>query len=515
MHLTSGLHRSVQKHPDKTATVTGDRRQTFGQLAQCVAQTAGALRALGLRPGERLSVLAHNSDRMMALLLAGWWAGLVVNPVNTRWTPAEVAYALRDCAASALAVDDALLPVAQQLDALPDLRCKLYLGDAAVPAGFQNLLALVQAAPAVEDVRSPPDALAAIVYTGGTTGFPKGVMLSHANFWASLVGRMAEIPNPPHFVTLLTSPMFHVAGLGRMLGQTMVGGTCVTVPAFQPRGVVDTMAREGVSDLVIVPSMLQMLLDTEGFNPTQLPKLERILWGAAPITLPLLERGLAAFPQVQFVHAYGMTETAASVSVLHIPRDPVFLASQRIRSAGQAGLSSEIRIADADGREVPPGTPGEILIRGPMVMQGYWGRPEETAQALHGGWLHTGDGGTMDEGGFLYVIDRIKDMVITGGENVYPAEVESTLASHPAVAMCAVIGVPHEKWGEAVHAVVVLKPGMQASAEALSAHCHARISGYKCPKSYTFTDRLPLTAAGKVQKTELRKTALAFAGGQA
>jgi len=513
MHLTSGLHRSVQKHPNKTATVTGERRQTFRQLAQRVARTAGALQALGLRPGERLSVLAQNSDRMMELLLAGWWAGLVVNPVNTRWTRAEVAYALRDCGASALAVDEAMLPVAQGLDALPDLRCQLFMADtvpdkrAAIPAGFADLEALAQAAAPVDDVRSPTDALAAIVYTGGTTGFPKGVMLSHGNFWASLVGRMAEIPNPPHYVTLLTSPMFHVAGLGRMLGQTIVGGTCVTVPAFQPRLVVDTMAREGVSDLVIVPSMLQMLLDTEGFNPSQLPQLERILWGAAPITLPLLERGLAAFPQVQFVHAYGMTETAASVSVLHIARDAAFLGSPRIRSAGQAGLSSEIRIADADGQELPPGTPGEILIRGPMVMQGYWGRPEETAKALHGGWLHTGDGGTMDEGGFLYVIDRIKDMVITGGENVYPAEVENALCSHPAVAACAVIGLPHDKWGEAVHAIVVLKSGLQASADELAAHCRERISGYKCPKSYEFRDQLPLTAAGKVQKTELRKTA--------
>ena len=512
MHLTSGLHRSVQKHPDKTATVTGQRRQTFRQLAQRVAQTAGALQALGLQPGDRLSVLAQNSDRMMTLLLAGWWAGLVVNPVNTRWTSAEVAYALRDCAASALAVDDALISVAQAMDALPDLRCKLFMGDTAhgtevaTPAGYQNLEALVQAATAVEDVRSPTDALAAIVYTGGTTGFPKGVMLSHGNFWASLVGRMAEIPNPPHYVTLLTSPLFHVAGLGRMLGQTLVGGTCVTVPVFQPRLVVETMAREGVSDLVIVPSMLQMLLNTEGFSPQHLPRLERILWGAAPITLPLLERGLAAFPQVQFVHAYGMTETAASVSVLQIARDPAFLASQRIRSAGMAGLSSEIRIADALGQEVMPGTPGEILIRGPMVMQGYWGRPEETAKTLQGGWLHTGDVGTMDEGGFLYVVDRIKDMVITGGENVYPAEVENALSSHPAVAACAVIGVPHEKWGELVHAVVVLQPGAQASDSELSAHCHKRISGFKCPKTYEFRAQLPLTAAGKVLKTELRQS---------
>jgi long-chain acyl-CoA synthetase len=318
---------------------------------------------------------------------------------------------------------------------------------------------------------------------------------------------MAEVLNPPHYVTLLTSPMFHVAGLGRMLGQTIVGGTCVTVPAFQPQPVVEIMAREGVNDLVIVPSMLQMLLDTPGFDPQSLPKLERILWGAAPITLPLLRRALQAFPEVDFIHVYGMTETSAAVSTLPISRDPAFLDNERIRSAGQAGVSAEIRIADSEGNELPAGTHGEILVRGPAVMQGYWGREEDTRKALAGGWLHTGDGGVMDAHGYLYVIDRIKDMVITGGENVYPAEVESTLTSHPAVSMCAVIGVPHEKWGEAVHAVVVLKPGAQVSAEELSAHCHALISGFKCPKSYAFANKLPLTAAGKVQKTELRKTA--------
>ena len=508
MYLTAGLHRSMQRHPDKIATVTGSRRQTYRQLVDRVARTASALRALGLQPGERLSALALNSDRMIELLLAGAWAGLVINPINTRWTPAEVAYALNDCGASALAVDDGLMATAQTLtDALPALRLRMYMGENQVPAGYLPLEAQLAAAVPMDDVRSAPDTLAAIVYTGGTTGFPKGVMLSHGNLWAALVGRMAEVSSPPHYVTLLTSPMFHVAGLGRMLGQMVVGGTCVTVPAFAPQPVVEIMAREGVNDLVIVPSMLQMLLDTPGFDPQGLPRLERIVWGAAPITLPLLRRALQAFPDVDFIHVYGMTETSAAVSTLPISRDPAFLSSERIRSAGQAGVSAEIRIADAEGKELPAGTHGEILVRGPAVMQGYWGREEDTRKALAGGWLHTGDGGTMDAHGYLYVIDRIKDMVITGGENVYPAEVESTLTSHPAVSMCAVIGVPHEKWGEAVHAIVVLKPGAQASAEAISAHCHERISGYKCPKSYEFRDKLPLTAAGKVQKTELRKTA--------
>ncbi len=510
MYLTAGLHRSMQRHPDKIATVTGTRRQTYRQLVDRVARTASALRAQGLQPGERLSVLAQNSDRMIELLLAGAWAGLVITPINTRWTAAEVAYALNDCGASALAVDDSLMATAQAItEALPALRQRFYIGEIQAPAGYLPLEAQLATALPLEDVRSTPDTLAAIVYTGGTTGFPKGVMLSHGNLWASLVGRMAEVPNPPHYVTLLTSPMFHVAGLGRMLGQTVVGGTCVTISAFQPQQVVQIMAREGVNDLVIVPSMLQMLLETPGFDPHALPCLERILWGAAPITLPLLRRALQAFPQVDFIHVYGMTETSAAVSALPISREPSFLDSDRIRSAGQAGVSAEIRIADDQGHELPAGTPGEILVRGPAVMQGYWNRPEDSRKALAGGWLHTGDGGVMDEHGYLFVIDRIKDMVITGGENVYPAEVESAICSHPAVSMCAVIGVPHEKWGEAVHAIVVPKQGAQVSAEQLSAHCHERISGFKCPKSYEFRDKLPLTAAGKVQKTELRRSVAA------
>lgn len=507
MHLTAGLHRSLQKHPQKIATITGARRQSFAQLAARVARVAGALQALGLQAGERVSVLAENSDRYIEVLLGCWWAGLVPNPINTRWSATEVAYALNDCGARVLCVDPALLPVTQAMATPPaSLTYRIYLGEVDLPEGHLAYEAWLAAAPAVDDVRSDANSLAAIIYTGGTTGFPKGVMLSHANFWASLVGRMAETPNPPHFVTLLTSPLFHVAGLGRLLGQTIVGGTCVTVGSFNASVVTALMAQESVSDLVIVPSMLQMLLDTPGFNPQALPHLQRILWGAAPITVGLLTRAMAAFPEVEFIHAYGMTETAASVTSLRIQRDEAFLQSGRLRSAGQAGLSCEVRIADEQGQALPAGEVGEILVRGPVVMLGYWNRPEETAQAIRHGWLHTGDGGRVDEHGYVYVVDRIKDMVISGGENIYPAEIENVLSQHPGVASCAVIGVPHEKWGEAVHAVVVLRAGAAVSEAELMAHCRAHLSGFKCPKSIELRERLPLTAAGKVQKTLLRQT---------
>ena len=507
MYLTAGLHRSLQRHPDKIALVDGHCRLSFGQLHARVARLAAALQQLGVQPGDCIAVLAHNSARYVETTLAVWWCGATLNPVNTRWSLAEITYALNDCAARVLLVDDAFTALAH--DVVPQvasLCATVHLGHAPTPEGLHSYEALIDAATPVEDARPSADALAAILYTGGTTGFPKGVMLSHHNFWSSSVGRTAEVPNPSDFVTLLIAPLFHVAGLGRLIGQLIVGGTCVTLPAFRPDTVLHTIQEEGITDMVMVPSMVQMLLDTPTFGQHDLSSLRRILWGAAPMALPLLERALAALPHVEFIHAYGMTETAASVSVHRIGQAPEERRGECIRSAGRAGYATEIRVADPEGREVPIGDAGEILVRGPVVMVGYWGRPEETAQALHGGWLHTGDGGYMDAQGRLYVVDRLKDMIISGGENVYPAEVEEALGRHPAVATCAVIGVPSAKWGEAVHAVVVLREGAEATAEELRAHCRTRLGGYKCPESIEFRHSLPLSAAGKVLKSELRKS---------
>jgi long-chain acyl-CoA synthetase len=513
MYLTAGLHRSLQRHPDKIATVDGPRRQSFRVLAERVARLAGALARLGVGRGDRVALLALNGDRYIETALAVWWAGAVLNPVNTRWTPGEIAFALNDCGARVLFVDDALAPLTQGLARdVPTLQTTVHMGNtASLVHGLDYETLIAEAAP-VEDARCDTNELAAILYTGGTTGFPKGVMLSHANLWAALVGRMAEVPNPGHFITLLTAPMFHVAGLGRMLGQTIVGGTCVTFPSFNAEAVLSTIASEGITDVVVVPSMLQMLLDAPSFNQTDLGSLRRILWGAAPITVPLLERALQAFPGVEFIHVYGMTETAASVSAHCIGHSVEERNSGRIRSAGRAGFSTEIRIADDDGNELTRGTPGEILVRGPVVMMGYWNRPAETQQALRGGWLHTGDGGAMDDEGYLYVVDRLKDMIISGGENVYPAEVEEVLGRHPGVTASAVIGLPNDKWGEAVHAVVVLRPGAALTEQELIAHCRAWLGGYKCPKSIEFRTTLPLSAAGKVLKGELRNACSAKGG---
>lgn len=506
MYLTAGLHRALQRHPDKTALVDESRRLSFRELHARVARLAAGLQRLGVRPGDRVAVLALNRGRYVETALAVWWSGAVLNPVNTRWSEAEMVYALNDCAVRVLLIDDSFVSLGRELgQKVPSLATIVHLGQQPTPEGMQNYEVLITSSEPAEDVRCAAEELSAILYTGGTTGFPKGVMLSHGNLWSSMVGRMAEVPNPADFVTLLVAPLFHVAGLGRLVGQIVVGGTCVTLPAFQPEVVLRTIEQEGITDLVLVPSMIQMLVDDPAFGRHDLSSIRRILWGAAPMALPLLERALAAFPGIEFIHAYGMTETAASVSVNRIGSAPEDRRDTRIRSAGRAGYATEIRIADLEGEEVPYGTPGEIQVRGPVVMMGYWKRPEETAQALRDGWLRTGDGGQMDAEGYLYVVDRIKDMIISGGENVYPAEVEEALGRHPAVAVSAVIGIPDERWGEAVHAVVLLREGAQVSEEELRAHCRTRLGGYKCPKSIEFRVSLPLSAAGKVLKNELRK----------
>jgi long-chain acyl-CoA synthetase len=257
--------------------------------------------------------------------------------------------------------------------------------------------------------------------------------------------------------------------------------------------------------VVLVPSMLQALLDHPGFADYRLDGLRRITYGASPISPVLLERALAALPQVEFMHAYGLTETAATVCC-NGPANhgPAAWASGLVRSVGRAGYGTLVRIVDDEGHELPRGSVGEILVQGASVMRGYWNRPQETQQALRGGWLHTGDAAWMDETGHIYVVDRLKDMIISGGENVYAAEVEAVLVKHPAVAACAVIAVPSKEWGEAVHAVVVPRAGCAPGAEDLRSFCRAELAGYKLPRSVELRDALPLSAAGKVLKSELR-----------
>jgi acyl-CoA synthetase (AMP-forming)/AMP-acid ligase II len=502
--LTQGLHRAVQRRPDGVATICGDRVRTHAESIDRIARLAGGLRDLGLGDGGRVAVLSLNSDRYHEALAATLWAGGVVVPVNLRWSVAEIAESLVEVDARLLVVDDAFAgSVAGIRAAHPRLQHVLHAGDAPAPDGAVGLDELVARSAPVADADRGGDDLAAVFYTGGTTGRSKGVMLSHDNLMTSTLGTLGtESFISPDGVYLHAAPMFHIADLTAWLGQLVRGGTHVFIPAFEPVAVLTAIAEHGVTDVLLVPTMIQMLVDHPRTEDFDLTSLRRVLYGASPMSEGVLDRALKTLPDAAFTQFYGMTELSPLATGLGAAdhEDPV-----RRRSAGRALPHTEVRIVGPDDVELPRGEVGEIVVRGDNVMLGYWDRPAETAEALRGGWMHTGDGGYMDADGYVYIADRIKDMIISGGENVYSAEVESVLTQHPGVATCAVIGIPDEKWGERVHAVVVPAAGTTPTIGELRDFCADRIAGYKTPKSMELIDALPLSGAGKVLKVELRK----------
>jgi acyl-CoA synthetase (AMP-forming)/AMP-acid ligase II len=512
MYMTQGLHRTLQRRPRDEAVRYLGRSLNYAELAERVARLAGGLQALGVQPGERVAMLSLNSQRYIEYFMAVPWAGAVLNPVNYRWSPAEVCYSLDDSGTTVLIVDDTFKGIgASFLGEVRTLRHVIYAGDGELPPGMVSYEALIAGNEAIEDAHRHGDDLAGIFYTGGTTGFPKGVMLSHNNLCSAAAGTLNAGALGAGSRFLHVMPMFHLADFGVTLSQFTTGGVHVVVPGYDPRGMLEAISAERVTDVLLAPTLIQMALEWMERNPEgaahlDLSPLRNLIYGAAPMSQTLLARARAAFPSARFYQGYGMTELAPTATLL-MPEyhSDAGIASGRMRSVGTAASMVEVKIFDAQDVEVPRGEVGEIVVRGPNVMLGYWNCPEATAQAVRNGWMHTGDGGYMDQEGFVYLVDRIKDMIVSGGENVYSAEVENAIVSHPAVAQCAVIGVPHEKWGEAVHAVVVVTPGCSVTLEEIQAHCRESIAGYKCPRSISLVDVLPLSGVGKVLKTELRK----------
>ena len=508
MYLTQSLHRAVQQHADRIAVRFGHRQRTFREFADRVARLAGALQQLGMQTGDRVAMLSLNSDRYLEYQMAVPWGGGVLNPCNIRWSAAEILYSLDDSGSTILLVDETFRPLVEQIRRdSRTLRVVIYCGDADAPAGMHGYEALLAAAEPVPDAARRGQDLAGIFYTGGTTGFPKGVMLSHTNLCSSGLALRAEGLATAGGTYLHAAPMFHLADMGLAAAHWIEGNTHAIIPAFNPEAVLDALERDRVTHLLLVPTMIQMTIDHPAMSkPRDLSALQAIAYGASPISEAVLERAMAALPGVGFVQAYGMTELSPLATV-----NPACYHTAegrklgKLRAAGRASFCMELRIVDVDGNEVPRGTVGEVVVRGPNVMQGYWNKPEQTAAAVRDGWMHTGDGAWMDDDGFIFIADRLKDMIISGGENIYSAEVENAVSQHAAVAACAVIGIPSELWGEAVHAVVVRKPGREVSAEELMAHCRSVIAGYKCPRSVAFADALPISGAGKVLKTKLRE----------
>ena len=505
LSLTQPLHKALIERPDALALVCQSRRRSWRQLVDRVSRLAAVLQAQGVRPGDRVAVLALNSDHLVAALHAIWWAGAVINPVNIRWSAKEIAYSLDDCDSRVLLVDEHFHA---QLPALRgESRCLqvlMHWGEGAAPAGLLDGPALADAATPVADAGRHGEDLAAVMYTGGTTGRPKGVMLSHTNLVVGQLSANLAATRPVDAVGINFAPMFHVGGLGLMLQLFQRLAPQVLLPAFDEVAVLQAIQAERGSETFMVPTMLKRLVEHPRFAEFDTASLQLVLYGAAPIDEALLDAAMRALPNAGFCQLYGMTELSPVVTALpawcHRPGQP----RQRLRSVGRPVPIATLEIRDEQDRPLPRGQVGEIVVRSPGMMAGYWGQPALSAEALRGGAMHTGDGGWMDEDGFVYVVDRLKDMIVTGGENVYSAEVENAITQLPQVSACAVIGTPDDTWGERVHAIVVLRPGAQLSEAEVVAHCRTLIAGYKCPRGVEFRTELPLSAAGKVLKHALR-----------
>jgi len=505
--LTQGLRRALQIRPGGPSTACGTRRRTWEQTADRVARVAGALSALGIKHGDRVAILALNSDRYFELMYALPWIGAVMVPLNTRLAAPEIEYILEDSGAAGLFIDAAMAHHLTALDGrMPGVRETIWLDDISSPDGMLHYEDLT-AYDAAEDVGASDDDLAGLFYTGGTTGRSKGVMLSHTNLVVNAMNAVAGIGFDSDTAYIHSGPMFHLADGASSFGVTRAGGRHAFVPRFEPAEVLQTIASQKVTHAQFVPTMINMLVNHPRFGEFKIDTLQFILYGASPMPEGVLRRALEVMPHVAMMHAYGMTEAAPIVTLL----DPRYTTlsgpyAGRLKSCGQAALTCEIKVVDASRREVPRGTAGELAIRGPNIMKGYWNKPDETAAVLENGWYYSGDGATMDKEGFVYIVDRLKDMIISGGENVYSAEVENAISLLTGVSEVAVIGVPDERWGERVHAIIVPKPGVTLSIDDVMEHCRAQIAGYKCPRSIDFRDTpLPLSGAGKVLKRELRE----------
>ncbi len=506
--ITQLLQRAVQTRGKGVATECDGRVRTWSEFQERAVALAAAMRDLGFKPGDRIGILALNTDRYLEYFFGMAWGGYTFVPINTRLAPPEVVFWLSDSGCTGLFIDDAFMPMLAEVGAaVPALRHVIHLGDGAAPDELTAYESLIAGGGRIDDAGHKDDDLAGIFYTGGTTGRSKGVMLSHRNFVFHAQMCAPEFRFTQDTVWLHAGPMFHLADGAATFLVTAVGGKHVFLPRFDPAVFLKTVAGQRVTDTLCVPTMVNMVVHHPDLAKTDMSTLKTVIYGASPMPEAVIRRAFEVLPDVGFVQAYGQSE--ASPCMVYMPREYHVLEGPnagRLKAAGRSGIACEVRIFDENDNEVSRGTVGEIVGRGDNVMLGYWQQPELSAKTLRNGWLHTGDGGYMDEDGFVYVVDRVKDMIISGGENVYSAEVEQALYQHADVAECAVIGVPDERWGERVHAIVRVKPGTAPTSDAIIAHCKALIANYKCPRSVDFRDDpLPLSGAGKILKTELRK----------
>jgi long-chain acyl-CoA synthetase len=508
--LRDVLNHALKLYPDRPALVDGDVCYTYRQTSERIHRLAAGLLGLGLKPGDNIAILANNSHRYFETYFVTDIAGMPLAPLNIRLAAHELEFILNDGEIKALILGPEYLELYNHFKAgTPGIKHVILLnGEAPGCVDYEQLVA--DNKPLDHSVREwDENDMLNLCYTGGTTGLPKGVMLTQRNIVSNAEHAVVLTQFSEDDTWLHVAPMFHLADAWACYAITMVGGKHVFIPGFAPQATLEAIEKHRVTKTILVPTMINFLVNFPGTANFDTSSLDLILYGASPMPVDRLQAAVKVFGP-KLVQAYGMTETAPLLTGMKknwttfdgSPED-----TRRLASCGRQVPGVDVRVVDQEtGKDVKPGQVGEIIARGSNVMKGYWKREKETAEALRDGYMHTGDVATIDDQNFIYIVDRAKDMIISGGENIYSTEVENALYEHPDVLEAAVIGIPDAQWGEAVLAVVVPREGAHPTEQGIIEHCRKLIAGYKCPKKIVFQDTpLPKSGPGKILKTELRK----------
>jgi long-chain acyl-CoA synthetase len=482
---THSLGRAARYYGERIAFSNGGRRLTFRELFDRVMFIAGYLAAQGFKRGDRIALLLPNDEQYIELIYACAWLGLIAIPLNTRFSATEIDHVLADATPhgiirhSSLPTPKIELAWQRVIDEEP-----LNAGGASPPLPIYE-----------------PDAILALIYTSGTTGRPKGVMQTHANIISNIYHLHYWMPSKEGGVYLHAAPIFHILDFPFMFAAPAFGAAQVTLAKFSPQSFCEAVQREGVTHSVLVPTMINVLIQFDDLKKYDLRSLAHLAYGGSPIAPELIRRAQEVLPNVKFVQGYGLSETGFLTG---LPSDEQ--TDKTLLSCGRTCLGVDLQVVDDKGLPVGVGQHGELVVRGANVMQGYWNNPEETKLAFRNGMFRTGDIGYRDADGYFFILDRLKDMIVTGGENVYSGEVEAVIYQHPAVSEAAVFGIPDKTWGEIVMACVVLKPKQVLSADELIAYCRLSLANYKVPRRIEFfTNELPKNGAGKILKRQLRE----------
>jgi len=505
------IRRNSRQSPNRLAIVDGENRLTFRQYESRVNRLANALINRGLERQDRISIFSPNGASYLEVYGAGEVSGIIVNTVNFRLAPEEVCFILGDADPRVVFFDAAETGVIAAIRAsLPAVRHFVRIGGdpADAPEWSEPYETFIASGSPENPAQSPtPEDTAYLIYTSGTTGRPKGVMLGQKAQWLNSLVIAQELGACATDKWLLVMPLYHVGAKYLQLAHHLAGAAIFVHRRFHPSSAVDAIEQERVTRTHFAPTMLQSVLDLPDIDERDLSSLRMITYGTAPMPVPLLRRALGKFGPV-FQQRYGSTESAAVTALFahqHVLEGSAAEVA-RLASAGQSNVMTELRVVAANGADCPPGQPGELWIRNPdLVMRGYWRNPEATREAFRDSWFASGDVATLDEEGFVFIVDRKHDMIISGGENIYPREVEEAIAHHPAVRDVAVIGVPDQKWGEAVLAFVVAREDTPLTADGVIDHCREHIASYKKPSHIEFRDALPRMPSGKIDKRKLRE----------